>query len=76
MNGFDELRELAQDVCKEEIYERLAEKDALKKLVERGMPLKVLDELMCEPATVIMEERFSKNKFEWESESSYKVDES
>jgi len=70
INGFEELREFAQEACKEEIYEQLAKKNTLAELVERGMPLKVLDGLMCEAAAVMMEAKFSKTKVKYESKES------
>jgi hypothetical protein len=39
-------------------------------LVERGMPLKVLDGLMCEAAAVMMEAKFSKTKVKCKFEES------
>ena len=70
INGFEELRDFAQEACKEEIYEQLAKKNTLAELVERGMPLKVLDGLMCEAAAVMMEAKFSKTKVKCKSEES------
>ena len=70
MNGFEELREFAQEACKEEIYEQLAKKNTLAELVGRGMPLKVLDGLMSEAAAVTLEAKFSKTKVKCKSEES------
>lgn len=54
-NGFDELKEFAEDVCSGEICKELAKEGGLKNFIERGMSLDVLDKVVCKAAKVMVE---------------------